>query len=61
VKSIEELKASGGYAVVTPDECIALGKQYGSILLHPLMGGLDPDVSWRSLELYVNKVLPAFK
>lgn len=61
VSSIEELKATGGYAVVTPDECIALGKQYGSILLHPLMGGLDPEVSWRSLDLYVNKVLPAFK
>ena len=61
VKSIDELKASGGYAVVTPDECIALGRQYGSTLLHPLMGGLDPDLAWKSLELYVNKVLPAFK
>ena len=61
VKSIEELKASGGYAVVTPDECIALAKKFGSILLHPLMGGLDPELSWKSLELYVEKVLPAFR
>lgn len=61
VNSIEELKASGGYAVVTPDECIELGRKYGAILLHPLMGGLDPALAWKSLELYVNKVLPAFK
>ena len=61
VKSMEELKASGGYAVVTPAECIALGKKFGSVLLHPLMGGLDPELSWKSLELYVEKVLPAFK
>ncbi|HEY3700202.1 MAG TPA: LLM class flavin-dependent oxidoreductase [Spongiibacteraceae bacterium] len=61
VTSIEELKASGGYVVVTPNECIELGKKFGAILLHPLMGGLDPEVSWKSLELYVEKVLPAFK
>lgn len=61
VTSVAELKASGAYAVVTPEECIALGREFGSTFLHPLMGGLDPDVSWRSLELYATKVLPTFK
>ena len=27
--------------------------------LKPLVGGLDPDVGWRSLELFADRVLPA--
>lgn len=61
VDSIDALKASGLYNVVTPQQCIELGKQYGTVLLHPLVGGLDPKIAWRSLELYVEKVLPAFR
>jgi hypothetical protein len=30
----------------------------GSLLLHPLMGGLDPDLAWESLELVASKVIP---
>ncbi|HXQ59014.1 MAG TPA: hypothetical protein VN799_02920, partial [Acidimicrobiales bacterium] len=26
--------------------------------LKPLVGGLDPDVGWPSLEMFVDKVLP---
>lgn len=61
VDSAEELRAKGVYNVVTPQQCIELGKQYGSVLMHPLVGGLDPAIAWRSLELYVDKVLPAFR
>jgi hypothetical protein len=51
--------ASGDYLVVSPDECVALARETGSLLLHhPLMGGLDPDLAWESLELVASKVLP---
>jgi alkanesulfonate monooxygenase SsuD/methylene tetrahydromethanopterin reductase-like flavin-dependent oxidoreductase (luciferase family) len=59
--TLEELKASGVYRVVTPDECVALAQELGptgAIVLHPLMGGLPPALGWESLELFVNKVLP---
>src|SRR5262249_49762887 len=58
VESVEQLKASGAYLVVTPDECVALAKQFHTLTLHPLMGGLSPEIGWRGLELFVEKVLP---
>ncbi|MGH7291224.1 MAG: LLM class flavin-dependent oxidoreductase, partial [Myxococcota bacterium] len=55
------LRASGMYRVVTPDECATLADELGpdgTLLLHPLMGGLAPEVGWSSLELFAAKVLP---
>lgn len=57
-RSVEELRASGVYWVVTPDECVDLAVQFGNITLHPLMGGMPPDLGWESLELFANEVLP---
>jgi hypothetical protein len=56
--SIDDLRASGAYLVVTPDECVALAKQFNSFSLHPLMGGLDPDFAWKGVRLFVEKVMP---
>ena len=56
-KTIDELRASGVYRVVTPDECVALAREHGRVLLHPLMGGLPPALAWASLELFEQKVL----
>ena len=58
VESVDQLKASGAYVVVTPDECVALARQYQTVALHPLMGGLPPEIGWRGLRLFVEKVLP---
>jgi len=58
VDSIEALKASGAYVIVTPDECVALARSFETVVLHPLMGGLPPAIGWRGLELFVDKVLP---
>jgi alkanesulfonate monooxygenase SsuD/methylene tetrahydromethanopterin reductase-like flavin-dependent oxidoreductase (luciferase family) len=55
---VEALRASGAYAVVTPDDCLAMARSNGSLRLHPLMGGLPPDLAWESLELVATKVLP---
>ncbi len=60
-RTIEDLKKSGVYCVVTPDECVALAEKNGRIVLHPLMGGIAPEVAWKSLELFEKKVLPRIK
>ncbi len=54
----DELRASGRYAVLTPDECAALLRTTGTLRLHPLMGGLPPELAWESLELVANEVVP---
>jgi alkanesulfonate monooxygenase SsuD/methylene tetrahydromethanopterin reductase-like flavin-dependent oxidoreductase (luciferase family) len=56
--TIEGVKASGVYRVVTPDECVAMAEELGSLLLHPLMGGMPADLGWESLDLFESKVLP---
>jgi hypothetical protein len=50
--------------VVTPDECVAMAQTKGpmdALVFHPLMGGLDPDLAWQSLELFAAKVLPVIR
>jgi alkanesulfonate monooxygenase SsuD/methylene tetrahydromethanopterin reductase-like flavin-dependent oxidoreductase (luciferase family) len=60
--SIDELKRLGVYRVVTPDECVALGKSLESrgiiMVLNAMMAGLPEDLSWSSLELFRTKVWP---
>lgn len=60
----EALRASGLYRVVTPDACVALADSLGAdgtLLLHPLMGGLPPELGWSSLELFARRVLPRIR
>ena len=55
------LRRSDRYAVVTPQECVALAASLpeGAVLrLKPLAGGIDPAIGWESLELFVEKVAP---
>jgi alkanesulfonate monooxygenase SsuD/methylene tetrahydromethanopterin reductase-like flavin-dependent oxidoreductase (luciferase family) len=56
-----ELRRSGVYRVVTPDECVALAEETGRVLLHPLMGGMSPTLGWESLELFAAEVLPRLR
>ena len=58
VKSVAEVRATGAYLVVTPDECVALAKSFPGFSLHPLMGGLAPEIGWEGLKLFVETVLP---
>ena len=60
-QTIDDVRKSGVYRVVTPDECVQLVNDLGptgALCFHPLMGGMDPDLGWESLELYASKVLP---
>jgi alkanesulfonate monooxygenase SsuD/methylene tetrahydromethanopterin reductase-like flavin-dependent oxidoreductase (luciferase family) len=53
--------ADRGFRVVTPTGCVELAEELGpdgELRFHPLMGGIDPDVAWTSLELFERAVLP---
>lgn len=58
-ETVDDVRASGKYLVVTPEECIELARSQGTLVFHPLIGGLDPTVAWEMLELFDAKVRPA--
>lgn len=63
-ETIDDLKASGVYQVLTPDEFVEqwqTGSPFGGMVLHPLMGGIPPELAWESLELMEHDVLPRIK
>ncbi|MCW2547488.1 MAG: Luciferase, partial [Mycobacterium sp.] len=33
---------------------------FATAVLHPMVGGMPPEIGWESLRLFVDKVLPAF-
>ncbi|HLT15828.1 MAG TPA: LLM class flavin-dependent oxidoreductase [Acidimicrobiales bacterium] len=53
-----ELRASGQWVVATPDEVLELARRDGLVSLHPLMGGMPPELGWSSLRLFAEQVLP---
>ncbi len=59
---LAELRATGQYRVLTPqqlvDELRAAGP-FASATLHPMMGGIPPAVAWESLHLIETDVIPA--
>lgn len=57
--TVEELRAEGIYRFLTPDQAVALGREQGSVALHPLCGGMPIDVAWRCAELAAESVLKA--
>lgn len=57
----DALRASGSFAVLTPEQVLALAEELGEdgqILLHPLMGGMDPALGQASLDLFAREVIP---
>jgi alkanesulfonate monooxygenase SsuD/methylene tetrahydromethanopterin reductase-like flavin-dependent oxidoreductase (luciferase family) len=54
----KDLRDSGRYAVVTPQQCLALAARDGHLMLHPLMGGIGPALAWEGLRLFEGEVLP---
>jgi alkanesulfonate monooxygenase SsuD/methylene tetrahydromethanopterin reductase-like flavin-dependent oxidoreductase (luciferase family) len=57
----EDVRKSGVYQVVTPDDCVRLAEETGSVILHPLMGGMAPELGWEGLRLFEEKVLPRIR
>ncbi|MFJ9807075.1 LLM class flavin-dependent oxidoreductase [Streptomyces sp. NPDC101158] len=56
--TVPELRAEGVYRVVTAEECVALGGELDSLVLHPLCGGMPVEEGWRSVRLFCDAVLP---
>jgi len=56
----EELRAEGIYKVVTPEECVAMGRD-GTFTMHPLVGGMPIEEGWRSMRLFGDEVIPNLK
>jgi alkanesulfonate monooxygenase SsuD/methylene tetrahydromethanopterin reductase-like flavin-dependent oxidoreductase (luciferase family) len=61
VKDVDELRATGSYRVLTPGEFIAEQAltPVPHVGLHPMCGGIPPELAWSSLRLFEREVLPA--
>jgi alkanesulfonate monooxygenase SsuD/methylene tetrahydromethanopterin reductase-like flavin-dependent oxidoreductase (luciferase family) len=61
VTDADELRATGQYRVLTPDDLVAdlnAGGPFAFALFHPMMGGIPPELGWSSLRLFEEEVLP---
>jgi hypothetical protein len=61
VDGIDELRATGRYPVLTPEECVAYVRKARALMLHPLAGGIDPAVARAGLDLIEAEVVPALR
>ena len=62
VQSLDEVRASGRYRFLTPDELIAeyrSAPDFGPITLHPLVGAMPGEAAWEAVRLLTDSVLPA--
>lgn len=62
VQTLEEVRASGRYRVMTPEQLVDEVRQapdFGPIVLHPLIGGVPAEHAWQSVQLLTDVVLPA--
>ena len=58
---IADLRASGAYQVLRPDAAVEMIRGLGrdrTFILTPLLGGLDPALSWAGLRLFEEEVWP---
>lgn len=62
VADVDGLRASGQYAVLTPEQYVAELREAPAPFaqLHPLCGGMPIELAWSSLRLFEREVLPAF-
>ena len=60
---VDALRATGQYAVMTPDEYVEelRAAPFPFAFFHPLCGGMPVDLAWSSLRLFEHEVRPAFE
>ena len=56
-RTVDELRAEGIYAVVTPEECL----ERRTFALHPLVGGMPVERGWECVTLFAETVLPKLR
>ncbi len=61
--TVEEMREAGVYVVATPDELVERCRtgDVELVVSHPLCGGLPVEVSWESLKLLGDVVIPAVR
>ena len=58
--TVDELRSEGqSHRIVTVDEAVAMASAGQILSLHPLVGGLPPEIAWRYLETVTGRVMPA--
>jgi alkanesulfonate monooxygenase SsuD/methylene tetrahydromethanopterin reductase-like flavin-dependent oxidoreductase (luciferase family) len=58
--SVEALRAErASHQILSVDEAVAHVRAHGFLPLHPLIGGLPPEVAWRYLQTVADRVVPA--
>lgn len=60
VHSIDDLRRTGQYRVLTPDEYsaeLARSGDFAFALLHPMVGGIPPDKAWEHIHLFEESIL----
>jgi alkanesulfonate monooxygenase SsuD/methylene tetrahydromethanopterin reductase-like flavin-dependent oxidoreductase (luciferase family) len=56
--TVAELRAENrSHRIVTVDEAISMIKQGSPLALHPLVGGLPPEIAWRYLRTVTDDVM----
>lgn len=59
--TLEKLRASNIFDVWSPDQVLEKLPAGQPINLMPLIGGMSPELGWKSLKLFSEKVLPKLK
>ena len=60
MQSPEELRAENrSHRILTVDEAVELARGGMPLGLHPLVGGVPPEVAWPYLRTVVDEVMPA--
>jgi alkanesulfonate monooxygenase SsuD/methylene tetrahydromethanopterin reductase-like flavin-dependent oxidoreductase (luciferase family) len=60
VADATQLRAEERYRVLTPEAFLEQQKAAGDfafVMLHPMCGGIPPELAWRHLELFAERVL----
>ncbi len=61
-RTVDELrKETGSHRVLTEREAVELVRAYGLLALHPLGGGLDPEIAWPHLRRVIDGIVPAIR
>ena len=61
VCSIDDVRQSGRFEIITPSQCVARFTENpgATLVFHPLAGGVPLEQAWQSLKLYRDQVRPA--
>jgi alkanesulfonate monooxygenase SsuD/methylene tetrahydromethanopterin reductase-like flavin-dependent oxidoreductase (luciferase family) len=63
VEDLDALRASGSYAVLTPDQFVEelQTAPFPFAFFHPMCGGIPIELAWSSLRLFEHEVVPRFE